>query len=79
MPRLCFTCETPIKFAFFCSKSFIIGKRDAQSQNKGSARKSYSEEEEEEDFRAICLIGRKYHITIKLYILLLVIFIHLII
>ncbi|XP_036221809.2 anaphase-promoting complex subunit 1 isoform X2 [Bactrocera oleae] len=56
MPRLCFTCESPIKFAFFCSKSFVIGKRDARSKNKGSTRKSYTEEKE--DFSAICLIDQ---------------------
>ncbi|XP_054087608.1 anaphase-promoting complex subunit 1 [Zeugodacus cucurbitae] len=56
MPRLCFTCETPIKFAFFCSKSFVTGKRDARSQSKGTNKKSYSEEEE--DFSAICLIDQ---------------------
>ncbi|XP_055843307.1 anaphase-promoting complex subunit 1 [Episyrphus balteatus] len=25
LPRMCFTCETPIKFAFFCNQSFLHG------------------------------------------------------
>ncbi|XP_067639434.1 anaphase-promoting complex subunit 1 isoform X2 [Eurosta solidaginis] len=54
MPRLCFTCETPIKFAFFCSKSFVTASRNTTSA-KGR-RKIHTEEDE--DFTAICLIDQ---------------------
>ncbi|XP_053948485.1 anaphase-promoting complex subunit 1 isoform X1 [Anastrepha ludens] len=62
MPRLCFTCETPIKFAFFCNKSFVTSKRNSRAKNKSDKRKSYSEEEE--DFSAICLIDQ---VALRIY------------
>ncbi|XP_037936242.1 anaphase-promoting complex subunit 1 [Teleopsis dalmanni] len=47
LPRLCFTCETPIKFGFFCNKSFIIG---------GKHKKNNAENDNEDDISAVCLI-----------------------
>lgn len=47
LPHLCFTCETPIKFAFFCNKSFV------------SSSKEYTkDEEEDQNITSICLIGK---------------------
>lgn len=46
LPRLCFTCETPIKFAFFCNKSFI-----------SSPKEQLAEEETGQKVTSICLIG----------------------
>ncbi|XP_023295773.2 anaphase-promoting complex subunit 1 [Lucilia cuprina] len=51
LPRLCFTCETPIKFAFFCNKSF--------TQTSLEYHKKQQEEDEEEDKQtSICLIDQ---------------------
>ena len=59
LPRLCFTCETPIKFAFFCKKSFT--QSSLQYDKK-------SEDEDDEKQTSICLIGmtRFYLITLQL-------------
>lgn len=48
LPRLCFTCETPIKFAFFCNKSFT---QSSLAYNKAG------EDEEDDKQTSICLIG----------------------
>uniref|UniRef100_A0A1I8M2U1 Uncharacterized protein n=1 Tax=Musca domestica TaxID=7370 RepID=A0A1I8M2U1_MUSDO len=47
LPRLCFTCETPIKFAFFCNKSFI-----------SSPKEQLAEEETGQKVTSICLIDQ---------------------
>ncbi|XP_075158873.1 anaphase promoting complex subunit 1 [Haematobia irritans] len=46
LPRLCFTCETPIKFAFFCNKSFFRSAKDK------------AKEEDGEKITSICLIDQ---------------------
>ncbi|XP_004520043.1 anaphase-promoting complex subunit 1 [Ceratitis capitata] len=58
MPHLCFTCETPIKFAFFCNKSFVCRAHNSRSTNKNSNNKKRQDSEEDEDLSVICLIDK---------------------
>lgn len=46
LPRTCFSCETPIKFAFFCSDSFVRGKNS----------KSFINADTDGEITSICLI-----------------------
>uniref|UniRef100_A0A1B0CZC3 Anaphase-promoting complex subunit 1 middle domain-containing protein n=1 Tax=Phlebotomus papatasi TaxID=29031 RepID=A0A1B0CZC3_PHLPP len=46
-PRVCFTCDTPIKFAFFCTPSFMESDNSADSEG---------EEGKDVKRRGICLI-----------------------
>lgn len=58
-PKICFTCETPIKFAFFCSPDFT--KSESFVNNP-----KISEEIEstDDDFTGICLID---NLSLKVY------------
>ncbi|TMW48346.1 hypothetical protein DOY81_006572 [Sarcophaga bullata] len=49
LPRLCFTCETPIKFAFFCKKSFTQSSLQYDKKSEG---------EDDEKQTSICLIDQ---------------------
>lgn len=51
LPRTCFTCDTPIKHAFFCSSNFIKTKDPDKRTDKRVA--------EEEEPNGICLIGKR--------------------
>ncbi|GAB0094323.1 Anaphase-promoting complex subunit 1 [Sergentomyia squamirostris] len=46
-PRVCFTCETPIKFAFFCSPSFMESDGSKDEEEAGGKK---------DKVRGICLI-----------------------
>ncbi|KAJ6638177.1 Anaphase-promoting complex subunit 1 [Pseudolycoriella hygida] len=48
LPRICFTCDTPIKHAFFCSKNFI--------KTVNPDKRPEKQVEDDEDYDGICLI-----------------------
>lgn len=50
LPRICFTCDTPIKHAFFCSTNFV--------QTKDPDKREHKLVVEEEEPNGICLIGK---------------------
>lgn len=52
LPRICFTCDTPIKHAFFCSTNFV----KTNDPDKREDKRRVAEEEEESN--GICLIGK---------------------
>lgn len=57
-PKICFTCETPIKFAFFCSPDFT-------SSDSTFVKNGGNEiEVNDEDFTGICLID---NLSLKVY------------
>ena len=51
LPRLCFTCETPIKFAFFCNRNFVKSKEYCKKAK-------IHDQTEEDSITSICLIGK---------------------
>lgn len=66
MPKTCFTCDSPIRYAFFCSRNFFIcenpDKRESHKQN----RLLYVEDDAKEhiDNFGICLIDSE---TLRVY------------
>lgn len=60
-PKICFTCETPIKFAFFCSPDFT---KSELFVNNPKNTEENEVEVTDEDFTGICLID---NLSLKVY------------
>lgn len=56
LPRTCFTCESTIKHAFFCSPNFIRTEEPDKRKFKQNANKI--QDNVETNIRGICLIGK---------------------
>lgn len=50
LPRICFTCDTPIKHAFFCSPNFV--------KTKNPDKRPEKQVPDEDEPNGICLIGK---------------------